>query len=159
MTYQERKVLEMREKIEDTFIDVAEAGLQKGLSFEKAFQKHPEYVGSPYGEWERRYNEWQKIAVRPEYFTLAGERQRIKTERHQAAMKAADDAFYESNRNLLTSAAEEKLSFEKACRKYKWDDSLKPYYQRAFAEVWGKHAEMPVGDPEQDYFFAGFMND
>lgn len=150
----EQRVREMRDRIEDAFLDLAEKGIQSGLSFEKAMEKNPEYI-SEYGVWKDKYETWQRFAPRPEYFSLAAERRAVKIRREQEAKAAAEEGFYESNRQVLIRLAENKQSFEQTGL----TEDLRPLYQRAYAEVWGRHAEMPKGDPDRDMFLAGFKYD
>lgn len=150
----EQKVREMRDRIEDTFLDLAEKGIQSGLSFEKAMEKNPEYI-SEYGVWKDKYETWQRFAPRPEYFSLAAERQAVKIRREQEAQAATEEGFYQSNKQMLTELAEAKNSFEATGL----TEDLRPFYQRAYAEVWGRNAEMPQGDPVRDMFLAGFKYD
>lgn len=148
----EKRAQELRDKIEDTFIDVAEAGIRGGLSFDEAMAKHPEYI-SEYGVWRDKYQTWQRYAPRPEYFSLEAERQAVKARRKQEAEAASAEAFYQSNKTMLTNYAEQKKSFEQT----QLSEDLRPLYERAYRETWGRHAEMPKGDPNEDLFFAGFF--
>lgn len=150
----ERRVQELRDKIEDEFINISEKGIRSGLSFEEAMKEHPEYV-SAYGVWRDRYTEWQKCAPRPEYFSLQAEREAVKARRQKEAKAAAEEGFYQSNKTLLTGYAENKRSFEQT----QLPEELRPHYERAYAEVWGRHAEIPKGNPDQDLFLAGFKYD
>lgn len=148
----EKRAQELRDKIEDTFIDVAEAGIRGGLSFDEAMAKHPEYI-SEYGVWRDKYQTWQRYAPRPEFFSLESEREAVKARRRQEAEAAADEAFYQSNKAMLTRHAEGKESFAQTGL----PKDLRKHYERAYRETWGRHAEMPKGDPNEDLFFAGFF--
>lgn len=150
----EKRVQELRDRIEDEFINISEKGIRSGLSFDEAMKEHPEYV-SEYGVWRDRYTEWQKCAPRPEFFSLESERQAVKARRRQEAEAATAEAFYQSNKTLLTGYAENKKSFEQT----QLPEDLRPLYERAYAEVWGRHAEVPKGDPDRDLFLAGFKFD
>ena len=155
MNPSEERLQKMRDQIEDTFIDLAESGIRKGLSFEDAIKGHPEYAAGPYKEFERRYNEWKGFAPRPQYFSLEAERQAVKARRKQEAEAACNEMFYQSNKTMLTGCAERKQSFEQTGL----PEELRPHYTRAFAEVWGKAEPMPEGSPEAIGFYAGFMAD
>ena len=150
------RIQKMRDKLEDDFINLAEAGIRQGQTFEDAIlKKNPAYGAGGYGEYERRYNQWKGYAVRPEYFSLESERQAVQARRKKEAEAACTEAFYQSNKTMLTGLAEQRQSFEQT----HLPEELRPHYQRAFAEVWGRHAKLPEGDPAQVGFLAGFMSE
>lgn len=152
----QRRLQAFKDRVEDVFIDISESAIKKGLSFADAMKQanHPEYLGDDgiYNVWEERYNKWQGYAVRPQYFSLESERQAVKARRKQEAEAAVNEAFYQSNRSMLIQCAEAKKSFEQT----HLPADMKQHYQRAYAEVWGKHEPMPEGDPAQVGFLAGF---